>query len=747
LAASLLLGCLLPVEASPQAPDSVYATPWVRALVEGAVARYRAEYEGAARSTSLIEAEIAVLVHRRNGEQIVTGVEQVTGRVTWSRDGSLVQAITGYRSRFAGPALSTLSYIRGPWVVAPLVGDRVPLALASDPPREDRREGRDTTSVGDPAEIGDTTGVGDPAEASDTTGVGDPAAMAAWEGTDASGRSRELPSMVNPLGADRDAHYRFSGGDTVLILRLPKRTIPVVRIAVEPRAPSPEFGLFRGEIHLDAVEHGVVRVRGEVLARARPRGALTRVMRATMSPHLLMDLEYSLGERGAWLSHRQWLELEVRSPLTEEAAVIRIVTDFAAATPDAAPSPEADTARTRARRALLRLGADPMGAGGGWRAELGAATAERNTADLSDLRARSAPQGLRFGTRAFTQVARYDRVEGLFTGGGWRAGGGAAESSAYAALHGGWAWSEGAARGGGEVGVTGPGWEVAAVAGRALTSTNDFPRPFVTGPTIFGVLGGDDLDYVDRWSAGVRGLLLQRGGASLRAEVEAVRDRAVALNVERAPVGTTFRPVRAVAEGDFARVGLAVGFGQGRGGEYLTPGWSAGIAAELARGDLDWVRVEASMRARRQLGRWSGAWEAYGGWVAAEAPPPQALFELGGWTSRLPGFPVKAFTGDRAAVGMAELAWALPVLEAPLRIRSLFLPSPSPTPLAQLSAGWTGASRNAAPVLDAHGWEVSDGARATLFLGVRLFSGLMRVGAARPFATGELWRFELGIGG
>ena len=713
----LLLGLLLPLPAPAQAPDTVYSSPWVRVLVEGAVARYRAPAGGAGRFTAAIESEIGVLVRRSNGDQLVTSVEQVSGRVIWSADGRLVQSVTGYRSRFAGPTLSTLSYIRGPWVMGPLVGDRVPVALASDPPHESRSEGGDTTS---------------PEE---------------WEGTDASGRSRGLPSMVNPLGSDREAYYRFSGGDTLLTLTLPTRAIPVVRIAVEPATASAEFGLFRGEIHLDAVELGVVRVRGEVLPRARRRGVLTRVVRATLEPHFLLDLEYALGEGDAWLPHRQWLELEARSPLTDETAVVRIATDFSAPAPDSAPSPEADTARAGARRALLRLGADPMGTGGGWRAEMGALTAERNAADLADVRARAAPRGVRFGTRAFSQVARYDRVEGLFTGGGIRAGGGTQGPGAFAAVHGGWAWAEGTGRGGGEVGVAGPGWEVAVGATRALASSNDFPRPFVTGPTIFGVLGGDDLDYVDRYAVGGRGLLALQGGASLHGEVGVVRDRAVGLSVERPPLGGTFRPVRAVREGDYARIGVALEFGRGRGGEYLAPGWSGGVFGEMARGDLDWLRMEASLRTRRQLGRWSGVWEAYGGWVSAIAPPPQALFELGGWTSRLPGFPVKAFTGDRAAVGMVEAAYTLPLLEAPLRIRSFFLPPAAPSPLVQVSAGWTGASRNAAPVLDAYGWETSGGARGTLFLGARLFTGFVRVGAARPLAGGGDWRFELGIGG
>ena len=716
--ATLLFGFLFPLQAPQQLPDSTYSSPAVRALVEAAAARYREPGAGVVPFTSRIESEIGVLVRQPHGEAILTGVEQVAGRVTWSSGGDLVQSVTGYRGRFSGPAVSTLTYLRGPWVVAPLAGDRVPLVLAADPPP--RPEGEDTTAHTPAGGI---------------------------EATDATGRRREMPSMVNPLGSDRGSYYRFSGGDTVLTLRLPARSIPVVRVAVEPSVVSADVLLFRGEIHLDAIDHGVVRFRGEVLARARPRRLLSRVVRATMEPHLFLDLENELGDRGAWLPHRQWIEVEAGSPLTDETATIRIVTDFSETTPDSTQSLDTAASGSGGRRTLLRLDADSTARQAGWRMELGAATAERNPLDLADLRAPGRRRGVRFGTRALAQAVRYDRVEGLFTGGGLRAGGGAGEAGPFAAVHGGWAWSEGAARGGAEVGLAGRGWEAAVGAARELTSTNDFPRPFTTGPTIFGVLGADDLDYVDRYSAGLRASYVHRGGASIQGDVRAIRDRAVGRNVERGPLGGSFHPIRATRDGDYARIGVSVAFGRGSGGEYLTPGWSAQLSWEMARGELAWQRVEGSVRARRQLGRWSGAGEAFGGVVAAADPPPQALFELGGYTSRLPGFPFKAFTGDRAAVGMIEAAYSVPLLETPIRIGPVFLPSPAPSPLARLSAGWTGASGNADSVLSANGWEPSHGIRATAFLGVRFFSGFVRVGAARPVGEYGRWRFEVGAGG
>ncbi len=713
----LCLSLLAALQVALQVSDSTYSSPGVRELVEAAAARHRVAERRTARYASEIESEIGLLLVAPNGEQILTGVEQVAGRVTWSNRGRLVQSLTAYRSRFAGPALSTLTYIRGPWVVGPLVGDRVPLALAADSARpSDEEVGRGEA----PAPEG--------------------------EATDASGRTRKLPVLVSPLASDREAFYRLSGGDTVLTLRLPDRTIPVVRVAVEPIGAAADVFLLRGEIHLDAVDHGVVRLRGEVLRGNRPGGVLSRMMRAAVQGHFFLDLENGLGDLGDWLPHRQWVELEVGSLLTDQSAVLRFVTDFAAATLDSAPPVPDDDPRDDARRALLVVGADPGGGPSGWRAELGSATAERDSRDLTDLRSIWARAGVRPGTRRMDEAVRYDRVEGLFTGAGLRMGAGTGARGPYAAVHAGWAWAERTARGGMEVGLAGSRWDVAVGAERDLAPTTDFPRPFESRPTIFGVFGYDPLDYVDRYAAGLRASFRPPAPVAVRAHVRAVADREPALNAERGLLGARFRPLRAVAEGEYVNLGVGVALHEGRGGEFLAPGWNAAASWELARGDLSWQRIQGSLRARRLLGRWSGAGEVFGGLVVAEDPPPQALFELGGYLGRLPGFALDAFTGDRAAVGMVEAAYDLPILESPIRIGPLFLPSVSPSPLAQVSAGWTHASRNASAVLRAHGWETSDGVRATGFLGVRLFGGFLRVGAARPLGARGRWRLEIGLG-
>src|SRR4029077_17571455 len=54
---------------------------------------------------------------------------------------------------------------------------------------------------------------------------------------------------VHPFAADRDQFYTFSGGDTVTVLRVGTRRIPITRIHVHPSFHgTSRLGAFDGEI-------------------------------------------------------------------------------------------------------------------------------------------------------------------------------------------------------------------------------------------------------------------------------------------------------------------------------------------------------------------------------------------------------------------------------------------------------------------------------------------------------------------
>ena len=715
----------MPLQAAIGGGDSTYASARVRDLVGLASAAHARPPEGLTSFTSDMESEIGLLIRHAQGDEVPNQVEQVAGRLAWRRDGSLTQVVIGYRARLLGLTLSAFTYMKVPWVVAPLYGDRVPLIFAPD-------------SVGGTGERAGQDGAGDrPAEELERAEARD-------EGKDAPKR------LVHPFASDREDFYRFSGGDTVLSLQLPDRTVPLVRVTVEALWVPPDALVFQGEIDLDAVRHQIVRVRGQLLGRARRRSPLTWLVGATLEDYFFLDLQNAEWEGSVWLPHRQRIEVMVKPKFSEDFAILRLVTSFTGAEVNVLPPREATaTALRRLLRSLVVAPADTLQGFTDWRRELGEATAERDALDFDDvapdaLRSGGPPR-LRVGTGGFSEALRYDRVEGLFTGLGSRVDFRDAAPGAFVNLHGGYAWAESTVRGGAEVGLRRPGWGASVVAERQLVSTNDFQRALGARPSILGAFGADAFDYVDRSSAKVRVGLTGAKKTTLELEGGAVWDRAPVRYVDRPPLGGSFRELRPVQEGSYAHLLVRASAGGTSGGEFLTPGLSAGVTWELARGELDWQRLEGLVRARRQRARWSLAGEVHGGFVRADRPPPQTLFELGSMSARLPGFEYKAFSGDRAAVGALQVMYLPPLLEAPLRFGRFFLPAVAPSPSVELHAGWTGSSAGTAALVESLGWTDSHGIRATLFVGIRVFGGALGLGVARPVGEPGRWRVELGM--
>jgi hypothetical protein len=712
----LLLLPVLPQETVPSS-DSIYSSQRLRKIVEKAAVAHSRPSEMLAAFTAIVESEISTLIRNAEGQELPTQVEQFAGHVAWGSGGRLVQELTGYRGRFEGLTFSVLSYLKVPWVIAPLYGDRVSVGFAPDSvdvsARDSTSGGRERMPV---------------------------------SGTPGEKRRGETKLMVHPFATDREEHYRFSGGDTVLVLHLPDRTVPLVRLLVEPVGFPQEELLFQGEIDLDATRHQIVRMRGRVLRPASPSSPLFRLLGAALRTYFFLDLENAEWEGSVWLPHRQRMEIGVESIFSDEQVVLRIVTDFSEVmlNPAEASDPS-DTLVSPLIRTLRVTAMDSLRAFRGWRAELGATTAERNMDDFDDVAPESlrstGPPRLRVGTGSFSDALRFDRVEGMFTGLGIRLDLRDAAPGGFIGFNGGYAWAESTSRGKVEAGIRRPGWEVGVAAERRLASTNDFPRAFGAGPSILGLLGLDDFDYVDRRSAELRVGLLGEEGETLYLEGGAVSDRMPIRHV----YWDSFREIRPVHPGSYAHLLLRATAGENSGGEFLSPGASAAVSWELARGQLNWQRVEAVIRARRQRSQWRLAGEMHVGFVRSDHPPPQVLFELGSMVGRLPGFEYKAFSGDRAAVVALQFMYVPPIFDEPIRFWPLFLPAFSPSPSLQLNAGWTGASAAAAALMENLGWEESNGIRSTLFLGFRLFGGALGLGIARPLDGTEGWRFEWGL--
>src|SRR4051812_12742996 len=186
-----------------QAVDSSYSSPALRALVSQAAAANRRAPDSLKSYTSRIETEASLIIRDTLGREHTGEIEQMATAAKWERGGRYDLHVIGYRSQNVGVPYSTLSIVRG-WTVPSLYGERLSFGAYFTNSR--RRDGRDTLVA------------------------------------------------AHPFARDRDTYYRYSGGDTVATLRLGARTIPIVRIRVEPNYPpgSRTLNGFDGEIDLDA---------------------------------------------------------------------------------------------------------------------------------------------------------------------------------------------------------------------------------------------------------------------------------------------------------------------------------------------------------------------------------------------------------------------------------------------------------------------------------------------------------------
>ncbi|HSJ13373.1 MAG TPA: hypothetical protein VK939_03100 [Longimicrobiales bacterium] len=687
-------------------PDTVYATPALREFVGRAAAANAAPPPGLENYYARIETELAFVRAEADGREVVLQLEQIASDLHWRRDGGMLQELVGYRSQTLGATFSGLSFFEVPWLVPTLYGDRLDLLRTSEPVRGE------------------------------------------------SGRVRNRRA-VHPFATGRDDVYRFSGGDTVDVIRLPDRTIPIVRVRVEPRTqPSRPTLLFTGDVDVDATRLHIVRMQGRLVPSGRRETWGSRLIGAAFAGVLFVRFESGEYDEAYWLPREQRFEVQAISRLGEGRTVFRAISRFV----------DVYTNDERAER----LAADPdtfpygrflepdLGRISGfddWHLSIGSLV---GTATATDFDVYAPPRlvtprreaRVAFGTRYFSQLLRFNRVEGVYTGLGLYAQFGRAAPGLVARAHGGWAWSEQTARGGVELMQrTGP-WEWGARAERQLAHTNDFLTSLEPDPGVPPLIGATEYDYVDRRIAG---LVVRRHPAdslALRFEVARAGDRNVTRNLQQpgeiVDPDDTSRPNRPAAEGDYWLTRGELHLNPSAGALSLMPGAGLRLAYEGAYGGLEWQRLEAGVSSRIMSGRWTIASRLDGGVLLGPTPPPQALFELGSSVG-LPGFSYKAFTGDRAALARGSVGFTLPLLNAPVRLGALYLPAPAPTPAVGIQAGWTEASAATQAMMDTYGWRTSDGVRATLDLRLRLFGGSVSVGAARPLERDADWKFVWGL--
>jgi hypothetical protein len=694
-------------------PDSAYTTPALRAMVAAAADSNRVAPVDLRAYRAHVESEMSLLIRDTLGREHSAEIEQFATTASWQRSGRYDLHVTGYRSQSVGVPYSTLTIIRA-WTTPVLYGNRLTLGAYFTRSR-----------------TGDTL------------------------------------IAVHPFAPDRDQYYLFSGGDTVTVLRIAGRLIHIARIRVQPRFRSQtKLGVFDGEIDIDAERGQIVRMRGQIM--------ITRGMSGRRPPIAHMPgivaaafVEFVNAEVAGkyWLPAFQRTEFQTSVGfLGQQRPAFRIVSRFSDMHVDASPDSTTTGDSLPPPHVVVSWAPpDSLNAFNEWANRLGVESAAVHSDDFQDL----APDAWRpTGTPRLdlfpvtvSQVLRFNRVEGLYTGIAPTLDFRSAAPGLSMGAYGGWAWTEQTVRGGTHVTYHRAPWTVSAIGERTLATTNDFVPTLGQDPGINALLASiDDYDYVDRRLASLSLTrvfgALSDGLATLQAGIGDDRAERVRLSRGLFLTGDGFRPNRNIEPGTYAHVVANLELHPNVTGDFVQPGFGARAHYELGAGDLDWQRLELNLAERRYWGPLSMAFHADGGIVVSNHPPPQTLFELGG-SEALPGYDYKQFAGDRAALFRTFASYRFPIWKMPLRVWKYVLPGFSPGVAASIQGGWTEISSAAAQAAvaelgaDSTGAPISDathGVRATLGGGLTFFSDVVHVGVARSLDRGAPWKFVAGFG-
>lgn len=706
-----------PAGLTTRAPDTAtYSSLALQQLVDRAADLNRRVPEALGGYTAMLESEVSIGNRRSEGMEMAVSLEQMASTLTWDRTGDYQQVVHGYRSQSIGATFATLGFFRNGWAIPTLYGNRLALLFGRDTSSAVRR--RRNRRGGDPL------------------------------------------YAIHPLAEDREQYYRYSGGDTIVTMRVDGREIPIVRIEVALRDDVPERSVvFLGELDLDVTRHHLVRMRGYFAVVGGPPRRFGLLSQARLQGIAFVEAVNSEINGEFWLPSYQRFEAHATSnTVGESRAIFRIITRYRDR--EILPSPpgvvlgaESDTLAVRPFRLLVR-DADTLSAFADWSTEMGAATSEVTAEDFNDVAPnrwrRDGPPRFSLETERMLDVIRVDRVQGVFTGIGavLRLRDAAPGLTLRSAV--GYAWSERTARGRLAAEYRRGRTTMSLRAGRSLDLTNDFRNPYDSGSTTGALFGRDEYDYVDRRSAGVQvhRFLGRDEQTQLRLELLATEDRGAEAHLERSPfgLGGDFRTNRVVASGRYTRSVATLEWRPDVSLEFLRPGIGGRIIYERGDGELAYQRIEGRLTARANRGPLVLGARLDVGVLSPDAPPQQ-FFELGR-NQNLPGYDYKEFAGDQAAIFRAQILWGSRYFGAPVRLTTrLWLPPIAPALALGVQAGWARASNaSALSTVTGLGSTPTGHVRSSAALTLRFFGGAVGVGAARPLDYPGAWRWILEFG-
>ncbi|MBM4187585.1 MAG: hypothetical protein FJ206_09765 [Gemmatimonadetes bacterium] len=530
------------------------------------------------------------------------------------------------------------------------------------------------------------------------------------------GDGDEVRDVVHPFAPTGLVHYEYRLADTITVTLGSSRLV-LVGLEVRPkdhRAPA-----VIGRLYLDRDRLQVVRSEFGFT----PASYLDRELE-----DITVRLERALFEGRYWLPYRQVIEIRRRTTAVRLPIRTVIRGDWQIGDHEinpALPPIEWRGPSVAGMRRPVRAG-PPLAFGPLVDSSLAA------TGRLDALRqeARAIARGRlldglpRFGLSVsrMSDVARFNRVEGLAVGGGISLRGAIGDE-----LRIGVGYGFGDRRLSGRVKATGrlAGSTVTLRAERAVFDVGQSPA---ASPLVNSFLGqelGRDLgDYVRRDLLGL-GIRTRLGPvATGSAELGWVRSEAAAV-VARAAHGA-FRPNSVPGDRGrlFGQVGLTFdgsrSVGEQRRGEFTFEAGtgSGGFARALATGDFSVGLTGGTLSARGVLG------------AAIGRLPPWRSMVIGGQGTLL-GLPHRAYGGRRIALGSAEWLAVVPAPSLPLgpfgRTGWSLRIGPA------VSAGWAAGAVEGAP------WVPSAGVRVAVGGVVELFDRTVRLELGRGLGEGGHW--------
>lgn len=625
------------------AGDSAYSSAQLRALVAEVARANRVVTPSLASYRARVGSEVAVLL-RSGGEERVSQVEQIESELHWVTGGTFEQRIIGYRpgtpaKSKSSLAVSALSYLRNPWVVPTLSGNRLRALIRW----RDARVGKNALVA------------------------------------------------IHPLSDERDGVYRFERGDTTTLLLPDGRVVLVIRLRIAPRVtPTSRALIFRGELDVELTHKQVIRMRGQFV-NVRPHPSLwDRFVRTGLRTVAVAELINTEVGEGHWLPAYQRIELQGRSPLSKDfRPILRITSRFyrhAISPPARAPC---TNAAKRAPECLTVATRDSLARFSEWLSEPGVATMASKSSDFDDVTSNS--WGLAAEKPASTpppsDTLKPSRAKRVYAGISERVRTPPVLKGFTVKADAGRVWSEGATRGAVALQFRRAHWRSSLRVERPLLRGHGLLPTLEEQQSVLAFRFGTDGDRRNSvsWThelGGARGMLLNVHAAPARDAAEGVWSRSAP---ECAPPDMR---ASGTLIGRNLRTAVALDLHPHVTGERRAPGAGAGLTYERVDCQLGRQRVEGRLVARHASGPMIYAGRLDAGaltsWIVR--PDQHARGGPGSLTTR------EELGNRRAALLRLSATYELPRFGSPLRsLRWIYLPSATPAIALNLRSEWTDA--------------------------------------------------------